>query len=172
MQVTSSQIIEGKVPFDAGRIEWHFILFVPLGKIGSKYQMLLIIFSIKNIDCTCQLVFLIVNVKLGTMEKKDEQAEESSKLYKHQLVTLADLEKFKEQMLSEMRRLLAGGGKQHSKQWLKSREVRKLLDVSPGKLYAMRVSRQLSYMRIGGVIYYDRADIDKMFEKFKTSAAK
>ena len=75
-------------------------------------------------------------------------------------------------MLSEMRRLLAGGGIQHSKQWLKSREVRKLLEVSPGKLHAMRASRQLSFMRIGGVIYYDRADIDKMFEKFKTTAIK
>jgi len=105
------------------------------------------------------------------MEKKGKQSEESSALFTHQLVTLVDLEKFKEQMLSEMRRLLAGGGTQHSKQWLKSREVRKLLDVSPGKLHAMRVSRQLSFTRIGGVIYYDRADIDKMFEKVKTSAA-
>jgi len=106
------------------------------------------------------------------MEKKGKHAEESSTLYAHQLVTLADLEKFKEQMLSEMRRLLSGGSTQHSKQWLKSREVRKLLDVSPGKLHAMRASRQLSFMRIGGVIYYDRADIEKMFEKFRTSAVK
>ncbi|MCF0075530.1 helix-turn-helix domain-containing protein [Dyadobacter sp. CY261] len=51
-------------------------------------------------------------------------------------------------------------------------EVRKLLDVSPGKLHAMRASRQLTFMRIGRVIYYDRADIDKMFEKFKTAAVK
>lgn len=106
------------------------------------------------------------------MEKKGKQTEERSALYTHQLVTLADLEKFKEQMLSEMRRLLSGGDTQHSKQWLKSREVRKLLDVSPGKLHAMRASRQLSFMRIGGVIYYDRSDIDNMFEKFKTAAVK
>jgi hypothetical protein len=117
-------------------------------------------------------MFLIVNVKQGTMEKRGKQSEESSALFTHQLVTLADLEKFKEQMLSEMRRLLAGGGTQHSKQWLKSREVRKLLDVSPGKLHVMRTSRQLAFMRIGGVIYYDRADIEKMFEKFKTAATK
>lgn len=75
-------------------------------------------------------------------------------------------------MLSEMRRLFAGGVALPSKQWLKSREVRKLLDVSPGKLHAMRARRQLSFMRIGGVIYYDRADIDKMFDKFKTAAVK
>jgi hypothetical protein len=114
----------------------------------------------------------IGNVKQAAMEKKGKQTEESSALFTHQLVTLADLERFKEQMFAEMRRLLAGGGTQHSKQWLKSREVRKLLDVSPGKLHAMRASRQLSFMRIGGVIYYNRADIDKMFEKFKTAAVK
>lgn len=117
-------------------------------------------------------MFLIGNAKQPAMEKKGKQSEEGSALFTHQLVTLADLEKFKEQMLSEMRRLLTGVGIQQSKQWLKSREVRKLLDVSPGKLHAMRASRQLSFMRIGGVIYYDQRDIDKMFEKFKTSALK
>lgn len=106
------------------------------------------------------------------MEKKSKQSEGRSALFTHQLVTLSDLEKFKEQILSEMRRLLVGGGSQNSKQWLKSREVRKLLDVSPGKLHAMRVSRQLCFTRIGGVIYYDRSDINKMFEKFKTAAIK
>ncbi len=106
------------------------------------------------------------------MEKKGKQSEESSALFTHQLVTLTDLEKFKEQILAEMRRLHAGGCTQQSKQWLKSREVRKLLDVSPGKLHAMRVNCQLSFMRIGGVIYYDRADIDKMFENFKTAGFK
>ena len=106
------------------------------------------------------------------MKKREKQSEESSAVFAHQLVTLADLEKFKAQILSEMRRLLSGGGNHLSKQWLKSREVRKLLDVSPGKSHAMRVSRQLSFMRIGGVIYYDRTDIDKMFEKFKNAAVK
>ncbi len=106
------------------------------------------------------------------MEKRGKQAEQNPALFTHQLVTLADLEKFTEQILSEMRRLLAGGGTPHAKQWLKSREVRKLLDVSPGKLHAMRANRQLSFMRIGGVIYYDRTDIDRMFERFKTETSK
>lgn len=134
--------------------------------------MLTIIFQSENIDCKLQSMFLIGNVKQAAMEKKGKQTEERSALFTHQLVTLTDLEKFKEQILAEMRRLLAGRGTQQSKQWLKSREVRKLLDVSPGKLHAMRVNCQLSFMRIGGVIYYDRADIDKMFENFKTAAVK
>ena len=58
----------------------------------------------------CQSMFLIVNIKQRTMEKKSKQSQESSVLFSYQLVTLADLEKFMEQMLSEMRTLLAGGG--------------------------------------------------------------
>ena len=58
---------------------------------------------------------------------------------------------------------------QTEKKWLKTREVRKLLEVSPGKLQWMRKTGFLSYMRIGGSLYYDPADIDKMFEKSKVN---
>jgi hypothetical protein len=166
-----SQTNEGKAPLDANCIGRRFILFIPPGKRGSNIQVLSIIFLSKHRMLT---MFDAVNgnAKQAAMEKRFKQSEESSALFTHQLVTLADLEKFKEQILSEMRRLLSGGSTQLSKQWLKSREVRKLLDVSPGKLHAMRASRQLTFMRIGGVIYYDRKDIDKMFEEFKTAAVK
>jgi hypothetical protein len=50
------------------------------------------------------------------MEKRGKETEESSALFANRLVTLADLEKFKEHMLSEIRKLLAGGGIQFSKQ--------------------------------------------------------
>lgn len=106
------------------------------------------------------------------MMKEENQPGNHSAVYTHQLVTIADLERFKNQMLQEIRRMLPGSTGQSSKQWLKSREVRKLLDISPGKLHALRINRQLSFMRVGGTIYYDRADIEKMFEKFKVSAAK
>lgn len=106
------------------------------------------------------------------MRIENNQPGNNSAVHTHQLVTVADLERFKDQMLDEIRRMLPGGTGQSSKQWLKSREVRKLLDISPGKLHALRINRQLSFMRVGGTIYYDRADIEKMFEKFKTPAVK
>lgn len=106
------------------------------------------------------------------MMKEENQPGNNSAIYTNQLVTVADLERFKDQMLDEIRRMLPGGTGQSSKQWPKSREVRKLLDISPSKLHALRINRQLSFMRVGGTIYYDRADIEKMSEKFKTPAAK
>ncbi|WP_229238738.1 helix-turn-helix domain-containing protein [Dyadobacter sp. Leaf189] len=167
-----SLIIKPKAQFDASRIELRFILFIPLETKEAIIKCSLLFSRRKHRLHISEGVLGIVNVKQRTMEKRGKQTEQSSALFTHQLVTLADLEKFKEQMLSEMRKLLAGGGAQLAKQWLKSREVRKLLDVSPGKLHAMRASRQLSFMRIGGVIYYDRADIDRMFERSKTIAVK
>jgi hypothetical protein len=53
------------------------------------------------------------------------------------------------------------------KKWLKSSEVRKLLNISPGKLLALRASRQLAFVKLGGVIYYDRDDIETMIQKAK-----
>lgn len=61
----------------------------------------------------------------------------------------------------------------HNHHIRKFRLVSRRLALTPySKLHAMRASRQLTFMRIGGVIYYDRADIDKMFEKFKATAVK
>ena len=47
-RVMYSQIFKVKVQVDASRIDLHFILFVPLGKRGNKYQMLAIIFRSKT----------------------------------------------------------------------------------------------------------------------------
>lgn len=106
------------------------------------------------------------------MVKEDKKSERDATVYANQLVTLADLERFKDQMLEQLRIMLKTGSPAQAKQWLKSREVRKLLDISPGKLHSLRANRQLGFMRIGGVIYYDREDIEKMFERFKTPMGK
>ena len=96
-----------------------------------------------------------------------KQKERGDVIFANQLVTTADLENFKSDMLDEIRKIVKMGDNHPQKKWLKSSEVRKLLEISPGKLYWLRSSRQLEFMRIGGVIYYDREDITKMFEKSK-----
>jgi len=106
------------------------------------------------------------------MVKEGKNRERDTAIYAGQLVTLADLEKFKDQMLEQLRKMLKSGSPAQTKQWLKSREVRKLLDISPGKLHQLRANRQLGFVQIGGVIYYDWADIEKMFERFKTPMGK
>uniref|UniRef100_UPI004047A37D helix-turn-helix domain-containing protein n=1 Tax=Roseivirga sp. TaxID=1964215 RepID=UPI004047A37D len=56
---------------------------------------------------------------------------------------------------------------QPSKKWLKSYEVRKLLDISPGTLQNLRVNGTLPFTKIGGVIYYDYTDIQSMLQSNK-----
>ena len=98
-------------------------------------------------------------------EKKRKEGLEA--VCKNQLITQHDLENFKIELLEEIRLLLRTIHSGPGKKWLKSSEVRKLLDISPGKLHLLRSTRQLAYMRVGGVIYYDKDDISKMFEKSK-----
>jgi len=58
---------------------------------------------------------------------------------------------------------------------LKSREVRQLLNLSAGTLANLRVNGTLPFTKVGGVMFYDFKDIQKMIEVHKEhhqSAAK
>ena len=92
---------------------------------------------------------------------------ERSRIYREQLLTVDDLNDFKRQLLFEIKTLLKEFGGQPNKKWLKSRDVRKLLNISPGTLQNLRVKGTLPYTRIGGVIYHDSEDIQKMLEPKK-----
>ena len=51
---------------------------------------------------------------------------------------------------------------QQIKQWLKSNEVRKLLNISPGTLQNLRINGTLTFTKIGGIMYYNYSDIEKV----------
>lgn len=78
------------------------------------------------------------------------------------VLTPDDLEKFKRDLLGEIERLLQNFSGQSYRKWLKSPDVRRLLNISPGTLQNLRVNGSLPYTKIGGVIYYDFEDIQKM----------
>lgn len=50
-------------------------------------------------------------------------------------------------------------------QWLKSRVVRKLMDVSPGTLQNLRVTGQIRFKKVMGSYYYSKADLEKLFKE-------
>jgi hypothetical protein len=82
----------------------------------------------------------------------------------NELITKDDLKLFKTEMLAEIRQLIKPGGVVQAKQWLKSYEVRKLLNISPGTLQNLRVNGTLRYTKIGGLLYYKYEDITKLLE--------
>jgi hypothetical protein len=78
------------------------------------------------------------------------------------IITTEDLHEFKVELLDDFKRLLKEHGGHPAKKWLKSPEVRKLLDISPGTLQNLRINGTLPYTKMGGVMYYDYEDIQKV----------
>jgi len=80
-----------------------------------------------------------------------------------ELITKEDLRAFKSELLHEIKAIIQSGQEQ-SKQWLKSNEVRKLLNISPGTLQNLRINGTLRFTKIGGMMYYKLEDIHKVLE--------
>ncbi|OBX23391.1 MULTISPECIES: helix-turn-helix domain-containing protein [Bizionia] len=78
------------------------------------------------------------------------------------ILTTDDLYQFKMELFDEMKSLLSNA--QPSKKYLRSTEVMKLLQVSPGTLQNLRVNGTIPYTKLGGIIYYDQEDINKVLE--------
>ena len=90
-----------------------------------------------------------------------------SKVCRDQLVTLGDLQEFKDYLLFSIKTILQSNSSQPAKKWLKSYEVKKLLGISKGTLQALRDNGTLTYTRIGRPFYYDADDIQKLLTERK-----
>lgn len=82
-----------------------------------------------------------------------------------ELITKDDLNVFKSEVINEIRAILKSKGpNSEQKEWLKSYEVRKVLGISPGKLQLMRDEGIIEFTKIGGLMFYRYADIEKLME--------
>ena len=81
-----------------------------------------------------------------------------------EVITREDLNQFRSLLLNDLKEIIYSKPNP-SKQWLKSSEVRKLLNISSGTLQNLRINGTLSYNKIGGTIYYKYEEITKMLEK-------
>jgi hypothetical protein len=86
------------------------------------------------------------------------------------IITTEDLIVFKKELLEDIKKIFESQTTTQTKKWLKSAEVRELLNISPGTLQNLRINGTLAYTKIGGIMYYDNQDIDKLLEKNKVSA--
>jgi hypothetical protein len=86
-----------------------------------------------------------------------------------EILTKSDLNEFRKSLIEDIREVLKDKN-EHSKKWLKSTEIRKLLNISPTTLQNLRINGTLTYTKIGGTIYYDNTDIEKLLNKNKVSA--
>ena len=84
-----------------------------------------------------------------------------------EIITVDDLQQFKQELLTEIAKLFQERSPAPEKRWLKSYEVRKLLGISHGKLQKLRDEGELPFTRIGGVLFYDYEDIDRMIQQHR-----
>lgn len=87
-----------------------------------------------------------------------------------EIITREDLNEFRTLLLSDLNAMF-NSKPQQQKQWLKSSEVRKLLNISPGTLQNLRINGSLTYTKVGGIIYYAYGDLMKVLESNKVDAA-
>jgi uncharacterized membrane-anchored protein YjiN (DUF445 family) len=81
-----------------------------------------------------------------------------------EIITKEDLRNFRIELLNDLKQTLSHHIPEKPKQWLKSQEVRRILKVSPGTLQNLRINGSLQFTKIGGLIYYNYADIEALLE--------
>ena len=93
-------------------------------------------------------------------------AHKSHQIMPVEIITKQDLSEFKSELLQDLKYLLRHQDK-NAKQWLKSSEVRKLLNISAGTLQTLRVKGTLKFTRVGGTLYYAYDDIERVLNAKK-----
>lgn len=82
-----------------------------------------------------------------------------------EIITKDDLHTFRLQLLEDIRGLIQPTAQ--PKKWLRSREVRKLLQISAGTLQNLRISGVLHPIRLAGsrIWYFDQDEISTLLQR-------
>ena len=78
------------------------------------------------------------------------------------IITTDDLREFKMELLDDIKKLLTKQATGTLKKYLKSSEVMDMLQISPGTLQNLRINGTLPYSKIGGILFYDSDEIQKV----------
>jgi hypothetical protein len=80
------------------------------------------------------------------------------------IITADDLRDFKLELLDDIKKLLSKQAQGKLKKYLKSSELMDLLQISPGTLQNLRINGTLPYTKVGGIIFYDSEEIQKVMD--------
>jgi hypothetical protein len=81
-----------------------------------------------------------------------------------EILTKADLLNFKHDLIEEIKSLLQEKSKSQDTDYLKSKEVKRILKCSDSTLQYYRQSGKLSFKKIGGTFYYTKEAINRLME--------
>jgi hypothetical protein len=80
------------------------------------------------------------------------------------IITTDDLRDFKLELLDDIKKLLSKQAQGKLKKYIKSSELLEMLQISPGTLQNLRVNGTLPYTKVGGIIFYDSEEIQKVMD--------
>jgi len=80
-------------------------------------------------------------------------------------ITKEDLRSFKQELLEEFKKLIKDGSNIGNRKYLKSQELMKILNISSNTLQTLRINGTLPFTKIGGIIYYDAEEVDKVIKE-------
>lgn len=81
-----------------------------------------------------------------------------------EIITREDLHAFKCELLRDLQQLLSAKLVQQKK-WIKSRDVVRMLQISPGTLQNYRINGTIQYSKVGNSIYYSLEEIERVLEE-------
>lgn len=84
-----------------------------------------------------------------------------------EIITKEDLRQFGLQLLDKMRIIVQETTHVQTEiaqsEWLKSKAVKKLLDISAGSVQNLRVTQKVRFKKVLGSYYYNKEDLQKLF---------
>jgi len=84
------------------------------------------------------------------------------------IITKDDLEIFGQKLVKQIELILdnklESTESSGSFDWLRSKEIRKMMAISPATLQNLRIGGHIRYKKVMGSYYYNKADLLKLFE--------
>ncbi len=86
----------------------------------------------------------------------------------NEFVTKEDLRQFGLLLLDKIQAVFkdknSGGKENLEPEWIRSKSVRKLLDISAGSVQNLRTSQKVRFKKVLGSYYYNKGDLQKLFD--------
>lgn len=86
-------------------------------------------------------------------------------------ITKEDLMEFRKLLLDDIQKLMANQSPEETPDeefgWLRSKSIRKKMNISPGTLQNLRITGKIRFKKVLGSYYYNYADLKKIFDEEK-----
>lgn len=77
----------------------------------------------------------------------------------NEILTKKDLQEFENRLQNKIEAMLKDSSKQKIGEWLRNKDIKKMLGLSDGSVQNLRVNGTLPYTKLGGTYFYRYSDV-------------